>query len=332
VNIFRVPSNTSYLPTASISILKKRADAFFKIRHFFQLQKVLEVDTPILSSATAADVHLDSIQTKLNLPNLGSNLNYYLHTSPEYAMKRLLCAGSGDIYYLGKVFRQGDLSPRHQPEFTMLEWYRLDYSLQQMMTETARVIQLLLGDLKVEYLSYQQAFKTFANIENIHTASAKNCKQCLEVHNVAEVVGVDENDKNLWEQLVLTEVVEPNLGNNKITCLHNYPAKDAALAQISADKVTAERFEVFVDKMEIANGYLELQGADLYQQRFLANQQQRTVAKKEIMPLDENLLLALAEQGLPSCSGVALGFDRLLMLVEGKGSIEQVLPFSIKNS
>jgi len=207
VNIFRVPSNTSYLPTASISILKKRADAFFKIRHFFQLQKVLEVDTPILSSATAADVHLDSIQTKLNLPNLGSNLNYYLHTSPEYAMKRLLCAGSGDIYYLGKVLRQGDLSPRHQPEFTMLEWYRLDYSLQQMMTETARVIQLLLGDLKVEYLSYQQAFKTFANIENIHTASAKNCKQCLEVHNVAEVVGVDENDKTCGSSWFLQKLL-----------------------------------------------------------------------------------------------------------------------------
>ena len=342
MNIFRVRNKTekyiqsSGQPNSKVAMLQKRAGMLAKIRQFFQLQGVMEVDVPILSSATVPDLHLDSIQTQLDLPNIGNDLAYYLHTSPEYTMKRLLCEGSGDIYYLGKVFRQGDLSPRHQPEFTMLEWYRLDYSLQQMMAETAQVVQLFLPHLEVEYLSYQEAFKQYAGIENIHQASAKQCKSKLDDLGF-EIVGVDEKDKNLWEQLVLTELIEPKLGLNKsglsnITCLYQYPAKDAALAQLSQDGKTAERFEIFVNKMEIANGYLELQKADAYQSRFLESLAIRKQQNKDLPPIDQNLLQALKEQNLPECSGVALGFDRLFMLVEEVKSIEEVLSFSIQEN
>ena len=332
MNIFRVGNKKTWQPSASLEILKVRANALAKIRDFFYQQQVMEVDVPILSSATVPDPYLDSIIVKVDLPNIGNQLNHYLHTSPEYTMKRLLCAGSGDIYYLGKVFRQGDLSPRHQPEFTMLEWYRLDFSLQQMMEETTQVIKLILGNLNVEFISYQQAFQDYANIKNIHKATAKACKNCLANNNIAEIVGVDDTDKNLWEQLILTEIIEPKLGNKCITCLHHYPAKDAALAQISANGVTAERFEIFVNKMEIANGYLELQDAKIYQQRFAESLEQRIKINKENVPIDNHLINALNQQGLPNCSGVALGFDRLLMLLENKQNIEQVMPFSIQDN
>ncbi len=318
--------------SASIQVLKNRADALAKIRAFFKQQKVTEVDAPILSSATVPDLHLDSLQTYLNLPSIGNDLVFYLHTSPEYSMKRLLCAGMGDIYYLGKVFRQGDLSPLHQPEFTMLEWYRLDYSLQQMMLETAKVVQLLLGELAIELISYQQAFADYANIENIHSASAKACKKYFLDKKTAEIVGVDKNDKNLWEQLILTEIIEPKLGNNCITCLYHYPAKDALLAKLSVDNSVAERFEIFVQQTEIANGYLELTDPQTYRQRFNESLQQRKEQGKSYTQLDHNLLTALEEQKLPKCSGVALGFDRLLMLAQKTNKIDEVIPFSILNN
>ncbi len=320
----------NWQPTASTTTLKNRANALASIRHFFYTNNVMEVDVPILSSASTADFHLEPLTTSLNLPSVNNGLTYYLHTSPEYTMKRLLCAGSGDIYYLGKAFRQGDLSPRHQPEFTMLEWYRLDFTLQQMMEETAKVIQLLLGNLAIEYITYQQAFKDYANIDNIHLATAQQCKNKLA--HLPEIVGVDNDDKNLWEQLILTEIIEPKLGNNCITCLYNYPAKDAALAKISTNKITSMRFEVFVNKMEIANGYLELQDANQYLCIFNKDIKLRKATNKSIYPIDKKLLQALTAQKLPNCSGVALGFDRLLMLAENKNNIEQIMPFAILNN
>lgn len=331
-----MPNNTiqylNHAPSASNAVLKKRANALAKIRHFFYQQKVMEVDVPILSTATVPDPYLDSITTQLNLPNIGNQLTHYLHTSPEYTMKRLLCAGLGDIYYLGKVFRQGDLSPKHQPEFTLLEWYRLDYSLSEMMAETAKLIQLIMGDIKIESLTYQQAFQRYADIKNIHTANATECRACLKKRKLPDIVGVDKEDKNLWEQLILTEIIEPQLGNQAITCLHQYPAKDAALAQISNDGVTAKRFEIFVNQTELANGYLELQDAKAYQQRFEESLQQRKKLNKTLPKIDQNLIESLTREGLPNCSGVALGFDRLFMLAERETNIEKILPFSIQNN
>lgn len=316
-----------------IETLKKRSQALQKLRAFFYARNVYEVDTPMLSQAAVPDLHLRSLKSEVQIPGNKNARTYYLHTSPEYPMKRLLCEGSGDIFYLGKVFRDGDLSPRHQPEFTMLEWYRLDFDLQQIMQETAEIVQLFVGGLPVEYISYQQAFAQYAEIEQIHSQTAQACRDCLAKYQVPEVVGVDESDKALWEQLVLTEVIEPQLGNQQITCLHHYPAREASLARLSENNPqVAERFEVFFNGMELANGYWELQDADVYRQRFKDHLLQREKLGLPLMPLDKNLLQTLSESPLPDCAGVALGFDRLFALSAGATDLSEVIPFSIENA
>jgi lysyl-tRNA synthetase class 2 len=317
----------------SIDHLKKRSQALKTLRAFFYARSVMEVDTPILSSAATPDLHLRSLSTQVQVPGEADPRIFYLHTSPEYPMKRLLCAGSGDIFYLGKVFRDGDVSRWHQVEFTLLEWYRLGFDLRAMMDETVKVVQSLLGDRPVEMISYEEAFESYAGLEAVHDTDAKSCQACLAEHRVPEVVGVDADDKPLWEQLVLTEVIEPQLGRGKITCLYHYPSREAALAQLHPqDERLALRFEVFVDGMELANGYQELADADEYRRRFEADLAQRSENGLPNVPVDEALLSVLAADGLPACSGVALGVDRLLMLAFSADDIRGVLPFSIEES
>lgn len=310
--------------------IQKRSQMLQTLRAFFYARNVCEVDTPVLSSAATPDVHLSSLVTEVQVPGEKALQPFYLHTSPEYPMKRLLCHGSGDIFFLGKVFRDGDVSPRHQVEFTMLEWYRLGFSMFDLMDEVTGLLKMVLGELSVEQLSYQQAFKQYAGIDDIFTATAETCQACLKQHHVPDVVGVDENDKTLWEQLVLTEVIESQLGQDCITVIYHYPARDAALAQISAESPNvAERFEVFVKGMELANGYHELADSETYRQRFEESLTQRQQFDLPAVPLDENLLSTLAECPLPDCSGVALGVDRLLLLQQGLSNIEQGIPFGI---
>uniref|UniRef100_Q31EU1 Truncated lysyl-tRNA synthetase GenX n=1 Tax=Hydrogenovibrio crunogenus (strain DSM 25203 / XCL-2) TaxID=317025 RepID=Q31EU1_HYDCU len=323
----------TWQPTASISQLKKRSQWLKDLRAFFYARSVMEVDTPMLSSAATPDLHLRSLKTWVQVPGIKEKQPFFLHTSPEYPMKRLLCAGSGDIFYLGKVFRDEDLSPRHQVEFTLLEWYRLGFDLKEMMTETAAVIQLIIGPRSTEMLSYEQAFRQYAGIQNIHVATAEECQLCLARNQIPEIVGVDADDKALWEQLVLTEVIEPQLGRNAITCLFHYPARDAALAKISHENAqVALRFEVFVEGMELANGYQELQAPELYRSRFEASLSEREEHGFDSVPLDVNLLDALQEAGLPDCSGVALGVDRLFALALACDNIESVMPFGLNNA
>ncbi len=332
-------------PSATIVTLKKRSQILKDLRAFFYQRSVYEVDTPILSTFATADLHIESFKLTANLPSLVQNQIYYCHTSPEYTMKRLLCAGSGDIFYLGKVFRDGDLSTRHQPEFTMLEWYRIGFSLEDLIAETVQLIQSIIGECQVETISYQQVFLTYAGIADIHQASAKVCIDCLNRHKVPEIIGVDLNDKSLWEQLVFTEVIEPRLGwqeqgfqehgwqesKAKISIIFNYPSKDAALAKISTtNPLVAERFEIFVQGIELANGYNELQEAKTYKERFTINLQQRLKQGKPDIPVDELLIQALEEGGLPECTGVALGVDRLIQLTLNKKNIQEILPFAIQ--
>lgn len=323
----------TWQPTASIEQLKKRSQWLKDLRAFFYARSVMEVDTPLLSNAATPDLHLHSLKTWVQIPGIKEKQPFFLHTSPEYPMKRLLCAGSGDIFYLGKVFRDGDLSPRHQVEFTLLEWYRLGFDLKEMMTETSALIQLVIGPRSTEMLSYEQAFRQYAGIQNIHIATAEACRQCLERHQVPEIVGVDAEDKALWEQLVLTEVIEPKLGQKAVTCLYHYPAREAALAQISKENPqVALRFEVFVEGMELANGYQELQASELYRSRFEESLSKRMEEGLESVPLDTNLLDALQKSGLPACSGVALGVDRLFALALGCENIESVMPFGLSRA
>ncbi len=314
-------------------MLKKRSDLLRQVRAFFYARDVIEVDTPLLSQAATPDLHLSSLKTQALVPGEGE-LTYYLHTSPEYPMKRLLCEGSGDIFYLGKVFRNGDLSPRHQIEFTMLEWYRLGFSMEQLIDEVIQLVNSVLPEKRaIQCLTYEQAFEQYAGLSNVFKASPQAMKACLSAHQVPEIVGVDEGDAQLWEQLILTEVIEPKLGQDEITVLTHFPAREAALANLSKDNPeTAERFEVFVNGLELANGYDELAKAELYRSRFEASLSARLQSNLPSVPLDENLLEILTTKPLPPCSGVALGLDRLFMLQQGENQIESVLPFNALNA
>ncbi len=324
------------------TVLIKRSQLFQQLRAFFYARSVIEVDTPMLSTAGVPDCHLHALTTLVQVPSQPQQQPYYLHTSPEYPMKRLLCQGSGDIFYLGKVFRQDALSPRHQVEFVMLEWYRLGFSMFELMEEVATLIQQVLNvdsspPLIVEQLSYQQAFAQYAGIDNVFTATALQCQQCLTQHGVPDIVGVDANDKTLWEQLVLTEVIEPHLGLKNgqycMTFLYHYPASQAALAQVPDNQPeVAERFELFVNGIELANGYHELADAQQYRTRFEYSLQERKQLGFAPIPLDEKLLLTLAQQPLPNCSGVALGVDRLFALQQGFADIEQGIAFGLLES
>ena len=326
-------------------VLQKRSQLFQQLRAFFYARSVIEVDTPMLSIGAVPDCHLKSLQTQVQVPGLRDPQTFYLHTSPEYPMKRLLCEGSGDIFYLGKVFRDGDLSPRHQVEFTMLEWYRLGFSMFDLMDEVVTLIQAVMSvthkqPLKVEQLSYQQAFSKYAGIDDIFTASAERCRLCLDQNGVPEIVGVDLDDKVLWEQLILTEVIEAQLGLDAtdknqpaITALYHFPANQASLAQVPADNpLVAERFEVFVNGMELANGYHELADANVYRERFEASLAERKALGFDLVPLDENLLKTLAEKSLSDCSGVALGVDRLFLLQQGLADISDGIGFGLLES
>lgn len=312
--------------------LKVRADAFQTLRNYFISQNVLEVDTPILSRGTVPDVHLRSVKAQLTLPGDPEEQMFFLHTSPEYAMKRLLSEGSGDIFYLGKVFRDGDYSPRHEPEFTMLEWYRVHFQLQDMMDETLSLAQQLLGPVSTEKLTYEAAFSRYASLNNVHSQSAEACRECLYAHGVPKVYGVDQDDKPLWEQLIMTEVIEPQLGKEGLVCIYHYPAREAALAKISSQQPeVAERFEMFGFGMELANGYEELQTYEEYLSRFEAELKKREGLQLPKVPLDVPLLAALKKASLPPCSGVALGVDRLIALAQKQTEIQKVIPFSIQD-
>ncbi len=318
------------------SMLIKRSQLHQQLRAFFYARSVIEVDTPMLSAGGVPDVHLAALSTLVQVPGERDLQTFYLPTSPEYPMKRLLCEGSGDIFYLGKVFRDGDLSPRHQVEFMMLEWYRLGFSMFELMDEVAVLINTLLDQpLKIERLSYQQAFARYAGIDDILTASAERCQACLKQHGVPEIVGVEACDKVLWEQLVLTEVIESQLGVQDglpaMTLLYHFPASQASLAQISVENpLVAERFELFINGMELANGYHELADAELYRARFNESLKERLQLGFTPVPLDEQLLTTLKNQPLPDCSGVALGVDRLFALQQGFEDIAFGIAFGLK--
>jgi len=315
-------------------LLQKRSNLLQQVRAFFYAGSVIEVDTPILSQAATPDVHLHSLSSQIQVPGLPGEQTYYLHTSPEYPMKRLLCEGSGDIFYLGKVFRDGDLSPRHQIEFTMLEWYRIGFSMFDLIDEVVELLHAVMPNpLPVEALSYQQTFAKYAQMDDVLNACAQDYQACLNSHNVPDIVGVDMEDTALWEQLVLTEVIEPQLGKDQITVMYHYPAKDAALAQLAKENtLVAERFEVFVNGMELANGYHELADADVYRERFEHSLEQREQLGLPKVPIDKMLLNTLSDKPLPDCSGVALGIDRLFALQQSLANIEQGISFGIENA
>ncbi|MCG5547801.1 EF-P lysine aminoacylase EpmA [Halorhodospira halochloris] len=331
--------------SALTDLLRLRADLAAAIREFFAQRGVLEVHPPCLGPA-AMDPALASVAADAAD---GDGNQLYLQTSPESAMKRLLSAGSGDIYYLGPVWRGGEQGRWHSVEFTLLEWYRVGYSHYDLMAELAELIEHCrislskhkatvpaaegcgLAKRSVEYLSYRQACLDQAGVDPL-TVSREQLQEAIaragiELHSCAANSSAGSEvdlDRDELLDLLLSHVVAMQLGHSRITFLTAFPASQAALARLDeADPRTARRFELFMDGLEIANGYHELTDPGAQRQRFKQEQQQRRAAGSPVHELDHSLLAAL-ERGLPDCAGVAVGFDRLLAVFLGADSLAEV--------
>ncbi|MBS9777919.1 MAG: EF-P lysine aminoacylase GenX [Gammaproteobacteria bacterium] len=302
-------------------MMQQRIGLYQSIRQFFTAHNVGEVETPILSVFGTTDVHLDSFVTQWH-----DNQSLYLQTSPEFAMKQLLADGIGDCFQLCKVFRNEPHSKRHRAEFTMLEWYRLGFSMLDLINEVAELVSSLCptwADIPVEIISYAEVFKPFGinpHRDDLPTLQRKIIDYSGYTPNLD-----DERDE--WLDFFLVTQIERNLGNNKLTFLTHYPASMAALAKKTTDddgNHVAERFELYYQGIELANGFHELTDAKEQQLRFESDNTVRVNMGKPVIPMDTDFLSAL-DRGLPECSGVALGIDRLLMLMLGFSDIDDVM-------
>lgn len=318
----------SWQPTASPFTLKARAAFFQAIRAFFAERGIYEVDVPILSQAGVTAIHLDSF----NIFDPLTAQHRYLQTSPEYGMKRLLAAGNSSIYYLGKAFRQGEAGRRHNPEFTMLEWYRIDWDHLMLAEEVVTLLTTLLGCPKATYTTYEELFQTHFAI-NPHLATTQECQQIAINHEW--VTSSFELNKDGWLDLLMTHGIEPHLAKEAPLVITDFPASQAGLAKIrhlsGKGYSVAERFEIYYQGLELANGYHELTCANEQRARFEEEEAQRKVLGLPQRSADPALLAAL-EAGLPPCAGVAVGVDRLFMLKQQQSSIAAVLPFAWENA
>ena len=313
----------NWQPSARLDTLKTRAALLAEIRAFFAARNVLEVDTPLLAQCGVTDPHLDNLTTEL------FGTTYYLQTSPEYAMKRLLAAGSGCIYQLGKVFRADEQSARHNPEFTMLEWYRVGFAMQDLIAEVGALLQKTVQAPPLQQVTYQQLFGKLLGVDPLASDAFESLQSALAEHSELRDWALAESDLDILLDGAMAFVIEPQLDPKTPWAITHYPASQAALAQLdSNDERVALRFEVFYGGLELANGYQELTDAQQQAQRFHADNERRGALGKPPRTGDQRLLEAL-EYGMPNCSGIALGFDRLLMIALQKQHISEVLPFAI---
>ena len=313
-------------PTCSAALLHKRSELYQSIRIFFSEKGVLEVDTPILSQSASCDVNLDSFSTTFN------QRPYYLQTSPEFAMKRLLASGSGSIFQIAKSFRQGESGRYHNPEFTLLEWYRVEFTMADLIEE---ILELLMNcfneNLSFSSVSYERLFHRYTNI-NPHEATIEELLAYAASEGNPEMASVCGDSLSNCLDYVFSQYIQPKLKPNLVYIVTDYPVCMAMLAKLSEGlSPTAKRFEVYFSNIELANGYEELTDASEQQQRFQQELEERRDVGADSVPMDRYLLAAL-ETGLPNCSGVALGLDRLLMLMTKAASIDEVLTFPINRA
>ena len=310
-------------PNTSRSDLITRAEMLANIRHFFRQRKVIEVDTPSLSQGTVTDVYLEAMSSHCHCLDMGERL-LYLQTSPEFAMKRLLAAGSGCIYQICRAFRDDEMGRLHNPEFLMLEWYRVGFNHLQLMSEMDQLLSLILGTKPADVVSYQQLFIEHIQIDPLD-ATDKQLQELVTEKANGPVLA----DREQLLQCLFSTLIEPNLAPEKPLMICDFPASQSALARLSeTDPRVADRFEVYYQGIELANGFHELKDETEQRKRFIADNQQRRKLNKKEKPLDERFLAAL-NAGLPDCAGVALGLDRLLMLKLNKQSISEVMPFPL---
>ena len=316
-------------PSACIETLRERARLMAKVRAFFAQRDVLEVETPVLGQGGSTDVHLVSLHTLARTDKGQRHL--WLQTSPEFHMKRLLAAGSGPIFQLARSFRDGEVGARHNIEFTMLEWYRPHFSLDELIDETTTLILLLLPSFpgRLVHYRYRELFHTHlevdpftTSLEKLRSLAAKRAQ--MSPHSLAD------EGRDTCLDLLMSMVIEPTLGQQELSVVVDYPASQAALARRHQDadgEWVASRFEVYLNGIELANGYDELTDANEQRARFEADNAERRRLGLPEVDADERLLGALAH-GMPDGAGVALGIDRLIQLALGKARLEEVLAFS----
>jgi lysyl-tRNA synthetase class 2 len=319
----------TWRPTISLDRLRLRAALLDRARRFFAARRVLEVDTPIVVNAPPTDVHIAAATVKL-----AGGKRAWLHTSPEYAMKRLLAAGSGDIFQVCRVVRGDERGRLHNPEFTLIEWYRVGFTMDALMSDVDALVRKLLGaeavQLRAERIAWRDAFGRHARIDPVDATPAQLEHAAVECGLAPEDARTSDRDTLL--DLVMSVRVGPRLGRGGLTFVHHYPASQAALAQLDPDDPRfALRFELYCEGIELANGFVELGASDEQRTRFERDRAERARRKLPRTPIDERLLAALGA-GLPACAGVALGFDRLLMLAAGATHIDEVLPFPIERA
>ena len=319
-------------PTAARATLERRAGLLARTRRFFSDRGVLEVDTPLVINTPVTDVHIHSARVKFDAASDSAAAKpYFLHTSPEYAMKRLIACGVGDIYQICHVVRALERGRLHNAEFTLIEWYRLGFSLDRLMDELEALVRALLAPdaapRRTERLSYRDAFLRELAIDPFTTGTEA-------LGHAARQAGFSAGcaDRDELLEFLMGVRIGPRLGHQSLTFVYGYPASQASLARIDpADPRTAQRFELYCDGVELANGFDELADADEQRVRFEHDLDARRRLGLPVAGLDERLLAAL-QAGLPPCCGVALGFDRTLMLAVGAARIDEVLTFPIERA
>lgn len=313
---------------------KKRAFILAQVRAFFSEKNVIEVETPMLSNATVTDVHLDAFETRYNYAadsHFDKTTALYMQTSPEFAMKRLLASGYGCCFQIAKAFRHEQHGRYHNPEFTMLEWYRIGFNHFQLMDEVAELIGNILGCDQTERISYQALFVREVGIDPL-TTDKEQLKVLISSYNKMSDWLILEESVDTLLQFIMAEIIEKKIGNDVPCFVFDFPASQASLAKIGKDDSrVAERFECYFRGVELANGFHELTDASQQIARFEMDNTHRTKLGKTPNEIDKHFVAAL-KHGLPACAGVALGIDRLVMLALSAPTIDNVITFPITNA
>jgi lysyl-tRNA synthetase class 2 len=322
--------STEWQPACSVELMRSRAHMLRSIRNYFLEQSVLEVETPLLGRAIGTDPQLSYFSTEFNWIPLRQTL--YLQTSPEFSMKRLLATGSGSIYQICKSFRNGESGRFHNPEFTLLEWYRIGFNLSRLMDDCDALIQSLFKDQRpldpTQRISYQEVFQRCTGLNPLRF-SYEDYSAYARDNDMSEAVDICGRDHPLWLDFLFSHKVQPYLAKNALCMVYGYPACLSSLARLNEhDPLTTDRVELFIDGVELGNGYYELTQAEEQERRFDEELAIRNKRKLPASVKDTRLIAALAA-GLPDCSGMAIGLDRLLMVLLQKTSIDQVLCFPV---
>jgi len=322
-------TNAEWRPGADLQVLRTRAAMLADLRGHFAAAGVLEVETPLACSTAGTDPTLQPLIARYKGPVFPKGTDLYLQTSPEFAMKRLLAAGSGPIYQICKAFRDGEAGRLHNPEFSILEWYRPGFGLVELIDEVAKVLHLALAapEMPVECQTYGGLFESALGLD-VLDASVEDLRAVARQHHILGAEGM-QLDRDGWLDLLLSHLIQPGLAQHGLCFVTDYPASQAALARLNPDGRTAARFEVFLHGIELANGFHELSEVEEQAARFEADNCHRRARGLPAIRIDRRLLGAL-QHGLPDCAGVAVGLDRVLMLRLGIDDIDGVQSFSLQ--